>query len=94
MGIHEFEQLTGARVNFDTPSFPVYNQRVDLELSTEGGRTVLTFVQVFGADADVTEFAMGWHWYLEKFGAEVAGTPVPGVWDDFLAEVGPAYGRG
>lgn len=32
----EFEALTGARVNFDTPSFPVYNQRADLELSTHG----------------------------------------------------------
>lgn len=67
--------------------------RVDLDLTTEGDRTVLRFVQVFGADADVTDFAMGWHWYLEKFGAEVAGTPVPGEWDAFLAEVGPAYGR-
>ena len=67
--------------------------RVDLDLTTEGDRTVLRFVQVFGADADVTDFAMGWHWYLEKFGAEVAGTPAPGEWDAFLAQVGPAYGR-
>lgn len=32
----EFEALTGARVNLDTPAFPVYNQRADLELSTQG----------------------------------------------------------
>jgi len=32
----EFEQLSGARVNFDAPSFPIYNQRADLELSTHG----------------------------------------------------------
>ncbi|HYP72214.1 MAG TPA: extracellular solute-binding protein, partial [Variovorax sp.] len=32
----EFEALTGAKVNFDAPSFSVYNQRVDLELSTKG----------------------------------------------------------
>src|SRR3954453_18107675 len=32
----EFEELTGAKVVFDTPSFPVYNQRADLELSTKG----------------------------------------------------------
>ncbi len=69
------------------------NWRVDLDLASEGGRTQLTFVQVFGADADVTDYALGWHWYLAKFGAEVAGTPVPGDWDAFLAEVGPAYGR-
>ncbi|WP_018432784.1 ABC transporter substrate-binding protein [Paraburkholderia atlantica] len=32
----EFEAASGAKVNFDTPSFPVYNQRADLELSTRG----------------------------------------------------------
>ncbi|MDM0035128.1 extracellular solute-binding protein [Variovorax sp. J22P271] len=32
----EFEAATGAKVNFDAPSFPVYNQRADLELSTKG----------------------------------------------------------
>ncbi|MDM0045860.1 extracellular solute-binding protein [Variovorax dokdonensis] len=32
----EFEEATGAKVNFDAPSFPIYNQRVDLELSTRG----------------------------------------------------------
>ncbi|MDT0274625.1 SRPBCC family protein [Blastococcus goldschmidtiae] len=67
--------------------------RVDLRLSTEGDRTVLRFVQVFGADADVTDFALGWHWYLAKFGAEVDGSPAPGEWAAFLAQVGPAYGR-
>ena len=33
----EFEARTGMKVNFDTPAFPIYNQRVDLELSTKGG---------------------------------------------------------
>lgn len=69
------------------------NWRVDLDLATEGDRTVLRFVQVFPAGADVVDFAMGWHWYLDKFGAELAGTPAPGEWDAFLAEVGPGYGR-
>ncbi|WP_137126086.1 ABC transporter substrate-binding protein [Roseomonas sp. HF4] len=32
----EFEEATGARVNFNTQAFPVYNQRTDLELSTRG----------------------------------------------------------
>jgi len=67
--------------------------RVDLDLWSEGGRTHLSFVQVFPADAGVADFAMGWHWYLEKFAAELGG-PVPtGDWDAFVAEVGPAYGR-
>jgi uncharacterized protein YndB with AHSA1/START domain len=67
--------------------------RVDLDLWTEGGRTHLRFVQVFPADADVTDFAMGWHWYLAKLEAEVGSGPEPGHWDAFYAEVGPAYGR-
>ncbi len=32
----EFEQATGIKVNFDLQAFPVYNQRMDLELSTTG----------------------------------------------------------
>ncbi len=67
--------------------------RVDLDLWREGDRTVLRFVQFYGAGADVTDFVLGWHWYLNRFGAEVAGTPAPADWDTFLAEVGPAYGR-
>ena len=66
--------------------------RVDLDLWSEGGRTWLRFAQVFPADADVADFAMGWHWYLDKLGAE-RGDPSPEDWDAFLADVGPAYGR-
>ena len=32
----EFTEATGIKVNYDTPGFPVYNQRIDLELSTKG----------------------------------------------------------
>lgn len=35
--IPEFEQATGAKVNYETPSFPIYNQRMDIELSTRSG---------------------------------------------------------
>jgi uncharacterized protein YndB with AHSA1/START domain len=67
--------------------------RVDLDLWSEGGRTVLRFVQFFPAAADVTDMAMGWHWYLDKLDAEVSGRPQPDAWDPFVAEVGPGYGR-
>jgi uncharacterized protein YndB with AHSA1/START domain len=68
--------------------------RVDLDLRTEGGRTVLRFVQVFPAGTDVVDFAMGWHWYLDKLDAEVSGRPGPADWESFVAEVGAGYGRG
>ncbi|MGE0316097.1 MAG: ABC transporter substrate-binding protein [Lautropia sp.] len=32
----EFEQASGMKVNLDLQAFPVYNQRMDLELSTKG----------------------------------------------------------
>ncbi len=67
--------------------------RVDLDLWSDSGGTVLRFVQRFPTGADVTDFAIGWHWYLDKLDAEVGRRPVPPHWDDFLAEVGPAYGR-
>jgi multiple sugar transport system substrate-binding protein len=34
--IPEFEEQTGMKVNFELQAFPIYNQRMDLELSTEG----------------------------------------------------------
>ena len=49
------------------------NWRVDLDLWAEDGRTVLRFVQLFPAGADVTDMALGWHWYLDKLGAEIDG---------------------
>jgi uncharacterized protein YndB with AHSA1/START domain len=67
--------------------------RIDLDLWMEEGRTQLRFTQIYAEDADVTDFAMGWHWYLDKFDAEVSGRPQPADWDAFLAELGPAYGR-
>ena len=32
----EFEEQSGMKVNFEQQAFPVYNQRMDLELSTKG----------------------------------------------------------
>jgi uncharacterized protein YndB with AHSA1/START domain len=66
--------------------------RLDLDLSVEDGRTVLLFTQVFPPGTDVGDYAAGWHWYLDKFEAELVGRPQPADWDTFLAEVGPTYG--
>src|SRR5262245_37105623 len=32
----EFQEQTGMKVEFDLQAFPIYNQRMDLELSTHG----------------------------------------------------------
>ena len=67
--------------------------RVELDLRTEGARTVLVFTQVFRADEAIADVAAGWHWYLDKLDAELSGRPQPqpAEWDAFFAEVGPAY---
>jgi uncharacterized protein YndB with AHSA1/START domain len=79
-------------VEWQQPQFDQW--RAELDLWDQDGRTWLSFVQVFPAGADVTDFALGWHWYLDKLDSVVAGRPGPGEWDEFLARVGPAYGRG
>jgi uncharacterized protein YndB with AHSA1/START domain len=89
--IEECEPPRRLVVRWDQPEMGEW--RVALDLWTEDRRTWLSFVQVFPADADVTDFALGWHWYLDKLGSVVGGAPAPGDWDAFLAEVGPLYGR-
>jgi uncharacterized protein YndB with AHSA1/START domain len=69
------------------------NWRVDVDLWAQDGRTVLRFIQFFPAGADVTDMALGWHWYLDKLGAEIDGGTPPADWDAFLAVTGSAYGR-
>lgn len=78
----EFEAATGARVNLELQAFPVYNQRMDLELSTKGSAydfCNITFIysgRWIGA---------GWMTPLDPFLADPSKTP-PG-WDpaDFVA---------
>jgi uncharacterized protein YndB with AHSA1/START domain len=67
--------------------------RVELDLTVADGRTVLLFTQMFAPGTEVVDYVLGWHWYLDKFEAEVAGRPQPGDWDTFLTATGPAYGR-
>ncbi|RBY97024.1 ATPase [Blastococcus sp. TF02-8] len=67
--------------------------RIDLDLSVEEGRTVLRFVQFFPAETTVTDYAGGWHWYLDKLDAVVTGGPAPAAWEQFWTEVGPGYAR-
>jgi uncharacterized protein YndB with AHSA1/START domain len=64
---------------------------LEVGLSQEGERTVLRFRQRFAPEADVADYAMGWHWYLDKLSAALGAGPDPGDWDAFYAEIGPAY---
>lgn len=87
----EFEAHTGIRVNFDTPSFPVYNQRVDLELSTKGaGFDVVNVTFIYSS----RWINSGWLTPLNGFLDDRAQTPADFDFQDFLAGArAPETGR-
>src|ERR1700683_3943995 len=68
----EFETATGISVSFDIQAFPVYNQRMDLELSTGGSSydvVIVTFIyqnRWIGA---------GWVSNLDEFTKDPDATP-------------------
>jgi multiple sugar transport system substrate-binding protein len=77
----EFEASSGAKVNFDAPSFPVYNQRADLELSTRGSAYDVLNVTFIYSSRWINS---GWLTPLDDFIKNPALTPAD--WDvkDFL----------
>lgn len=77
----EFEALTGAKVNFDAPSFPVYNQRVDLELSTKGAAYDVVNVTFIYSSRWINS---GWLTPLDDFAKNPNLTPADFDLNDFL----------
>jgi multiple sugar transport system substrate-binding protein len=77
----EFTEMTGITVNYDTPGFAVYNQQVDLELSTGGSAydvANITFIYTsrwIGA---------GWFTPLDEFFNDPNMTPPEWNAADFL----------
>lgn len=77
----EFEALTGAKVNFDAPSFPVYNQRADLELSTKGSAYDVVNVTFIYSSRWINS---GWLTPLDDFIQNPNLTPADWDVNDFL----------
>ena len=80
----EFTEKTGIKVNYETPSFPVYNQRMDLELSTKGSAyDVLNITFIYTS----RWIGAGWFTPLDEFLKDPNRTPPD--WDpgDFLSGV-------
>jgi len=78
----EFTEKTGIKVNYETPSFPVYNQRIDLELSTKGSAyDVLNLTFIYTS----RWIGAGWFTPLDEFLKDPNRTPPD--WDpaDFLS---------
>jgi multiple sugar transport system substrate-binding protein len=77
----EFTERTGIRVNYDTPGFPIYNQRADLELSTGGSAfDVLNVTFIYTA----RWIGAGWFTPLEPFINDRNRTPAEWDFADFL----------
>jgi len=79
--IGEFEALTGAKINFDTPSFPVYNQRTDLELSTKGSAYDVVNVTFIYSSRWINS---GWLTPLDDYIADTNHTPADWDINDFV----------
>lgn len=87
----EFEALTGAKVNFEAPSFPVYNQRADLELSTKGSAYDVVNVTFIYSSRWINS---GWLTPLDDFIRNPNLTPADWDLNDFLpAARAPETGR-
>ena len=79
--IPEFEQQTGMTVNYETPAFPVYNQRADLELSTKGSAyDVLNITFIWSA----RWLGAGWFHPIDEYVKDPNKTPPDWGTDDFL----------
>ncbi len=80
--IPEFEEQTGARVNYENPALPIYNQRADLELSTHGSSyDVLNVTFIYSS----RWIGAGWLTPLDPFIDDPAKTPADWNAGDFLA---------
>jgi multiple sugar transport system substrate-binding protein len=80
--IPEFEAATGMKVNLDLQAFPVYNQRMDLELSTKGAAYDFCNVTFIYSGRWI---GAGWMSPLDEFVKDPNRTPAS--WDaaDFVA---------
>jgi len=79
--IPEFKDQTGIKVNYETPAFPIYNQRVDLELSTGGsGYDVANITFIYCA----RWLNAGWFTPIREFADDPKKTPADWEPDDFL----------
>jgi multiple sugar transport system substrate-binding protein len=77
----EFTERTGIKVNYDTPGFPVYNQRADLELSTGGSAyDVLNVTFIYSS----CWIGAGWLTPLDEFIQDPNQTAADFDIEDFL----------
>ena len=86
--IPEFEQMTGAKVVYETPSFPIYNQRMDIELATgAAAHDVINVTFIFSG----RWVGAGWATPLDDFFNDPKKTPADFNVKDFLPATTSAF---
>jgi multiple sugar transport system substrate-binding protein len=86
--VPQFEEATGAKVNYETPSFPIYNQRTDVELSTGGSSyDVLNVTFIYSG----RWIGAGWFTPLDGYLKDPQKTPADWQPDDFLPGATAAF---
>ncbi|MEQ3554519.1 SRPBCC family protein [Pseudonocardia nematodicida] len=68
---------------------PPWELAVDLTSTADGG-TVLEFRQPLPDGASAADTGSGWHWYLDRLAATLAGAPMP-EWEPHLAATTALY---
>jgi multiple sugar transport system substrate-binding protein len=86
--VGDFESLTGAKVNYETPAFPIYNQRADIELSTQGSAYDVLNVTFIYAGRWI---GAGWFVPLDDYLRDTNKTPADWDADDFLPGATAAF---
>ncbi len=84
----EFEKLTGIKVNLELQSFPIYNQRMDLELSTKGSSYDFCNVTFPYSGRWI---GSGWIAPLDEFTKDANATPPDWNPDDFASGAQTAF---
>jgi multiple sugar transport system substrate-binding protein len=84
----EFEQATGAKVVYETPAFPIYNQRMDIELSTgSAAHDVINVTFIYSG----RWVGAGWTTPLDDFVKDPKKTPEDFDVADFLPGATAAF---
>jgi uncharacterized protein YndB with AHSA1/START domain len=78
------------RLVVELPS-PDGTWRLSVALRAQGGATTLVFTQRLAEPYDASSVGPGWHYYLDRLGAVIAGFDVPDSWDDYYPSLADAY---
>lgn len=65
--------------------------RLSASLREQAGGSMLVFTQRLAQPYDASSIGPGWHYYLDRLDAVVAGTAVPEGWDDYYPSLQDAY---